>query len=158
MGSFVRVYWPPPGASSEPGLQPRFLQDELTQRQIRRLVADFAFLNPHLTLTVQIGGEEERIEATDTAWEKWTPSSPTSPHWYEHEQLERLIGAYVTHDRRTERERTVREFVVRLQGADLDGQAEACARGGWDGARAVVVPDLRPRLRPRPRARCCSRR
>ena len=42
------------------------------------------------------------------------PSSPTSPHWYEAEHLERLIGA-LTHDlqngNHNGRGRTVREFV-----------------------------------------------
>jgi hypothetical protein len=45
------------------------------------------------------------------------PSSPTSPHWYEREHLERLIGAYVTHDLQNgDRRRTVREFVSEFKG------------------------------------------
>ena len=49
-------------------------------------------------------------------------SSPTCPHWYEPTDLERLIGAYITQDRRTGRERTVREFVSEFRG--LSGSAK----------------------------------
>ncbi|MBA2361792.1 MAG: hypothetical protein H0V79_12840, partial [Actinobacteria bacterium] len=84
----------------------------------RKLAAAFAFLNPHLTLNVAWFGEPvERIDATDPDWRKWSPSSPTSPHWYEPEHLERLLGAYITHDAQNgNRHRTVREFVSEFRG------------------------------------------
>lgn len=110
-GSWVRVYWPA-ATSSDAKLADPFLQD-----QLRELCDDFTFLNPHLTLTADVGGETTRTEATNPDWRKWLPSSPTSPHWYEPESLERLIGAYVTHDLHNgDRRRTVREFVSEFKG------------------------------------------
>lgn len=119
-GSLVRIHWPS-GASSEDRGQGHFLQVdpsvEASAEQIRDLVADFTLLNPHLTLTLDCFGEIERTEATDPAWRKWKPSSPTCPHWYEPEHLERLIGAYITHDNRNGgAKRTVREFVSEFRG------------------------------------------
>jgi hypothetical protein len=61
-------------------------------------------------------GEMQIFEPSDLSWEKWKPSSPTSPHWYEPAHLERLIGAYITHDLQNGRERTVRDFVAEFRG------------------------------------------
>jgi DNA topoisomerase VI subunit B len=47
---------------------------------------------------------------------KWTPASPTSPHWYSLERFERLIVGYIKHDLDHRRERTVREFVSEFRG------------------------------------------
>jgi hypothetical protein len=120
-GSSVRIHWPSE-ASSEPDDDRRFLQvgsaglRDCADR-IRLLADDFTFLNPHLTLTMDCFGETRTIEATISAWDKWTPASPTSPHWYEPEHLERLVGAYITHDRQNgSRDRTVREFVSEFKG------------------------------------------
>ncbi len=87
-----------------------------------QLARDFAALNPHLTLALSLFGEEHRWQATDVDWRKWTPGSPTCPHWYEPTDLERLIGAYITQDRRTGRERTVSDFVSEFRG--LSGSAK----------------------------------
>lgn len=130
-GSEIRVWWPTARASSSSGERKRvlFLQEdwfrygdvlevvEEEADQVRTLATSFAFLNPHLTLTLDLFGTLTRIEATNPGWEKWTPSSPTSPHWYDAEHLERLLGAYITHDRQNgDRERTVREFVSEFRG------------------------------------------
>jgi hypothetical protein len=130
-GSQIRVWWPRDGTSSGEARCVLFLQErwpgwredpdgrefaEETAGEIRGLARGFAFLNPHLTLIVRAFDKVERIEATKPDWEKWTPSSPTSPHWYEPEHLERLLGAYVTHDRHNGRERTVREFASEFRG------------------------------------------
>jgi DNA topoisomerase VI subunit B len=117
-GSVVRVHWPV-STSSEDGegrhvftSRDEAALDRETADDLRQLVEDFAFLNPHATLTV----DGTTFEATDPAWAKWKPSSPTSPHWYEPEHLERLLGAYITHDLANGRERTVREFVSEFKG------------------------------------------
>jgi hypothetical protein len=89
----------------------RSLLDQSWQ-QLLQLAHDFTWLNPHLSLKV---GESE-IAATDTAWRKWRPNQPTSPHWYDRERLERLIGAYLVHDQDNGRERTVREFIAEFDG------------------------------------------
>ena len=120
-GSLVRVHLRPE-ASYEDDNSVSFLQNgcrlEDVAPRIRTLADDFTFLNPHLTLTLDCFGERTTVEATDPHWRKWIPASPTSPHWYELEHLERLIGAYITHDRQNgnHRRRLVREFISEFKG------------------------------------------
>lgn len=121
-GSLVRVHWPLVASSGDNDNQHVLtsrvapaLEDSVDD--IRRLANDFTFLNPHLTLTVDCFGDVSKVNATDPDWRKWMPSSPTSPHWYEPEHLERLVGAYVSHDLQNgNRDRTVREFVSEFKG------------------------------------------
>jgi hypothetical protein len=82
----------------------------------------YAIFNPHLHLTVDWFGDVTVFEPTNTAWKKWTPSTPTSPHWYELRHLERLIGAYVAMDQAHGRDRTVADFVGEFDG--LSGSAK----------------------------------
>ena len=122
-GSFVRVHWPP-----EPSSEIWYSDDlVLTSRtdHLCALVSDFALLNPHATLGFADGEDQWTFEATDPAWRKWTPSSPTCPHWYEPEHLERLLGAFVNHDRQNGRERTVREFVAEFKGLTATAKQKA---------------------------------
>ncbi len=89
------------------------------------------------------------FEATDAAWSKWKPSSPTSPHWYEAEHLERLLGAYITHDRQNgNAERTVREFVSEFRGlTSTIKQKQLLAELGLSRAPLSSLIN-EPRLRP----------
>jgi hypothetical protein len=120
-GSLVRIHWPA-GTSSGDDDPEQFLQEGSEMcRLLRKLCADFAFLNPHLTLTVTTFGDTVTWPATDRDWEKWRPSSPTSAHWYEREHFERLLGAYITHELQTGYAhngdgRTVREFIEGFRG------------------------------------------
>ena len=68
-GPLARIYQ----AQIDDGEDWRFLQ----------IADDYAWLNPHLTFTVDWFGERHvEATATDPAWAKWRPSDPTSPHWY----------------------------------------------------------------------------
>jgi hypothetical protein len=87
-----------------------------------QIASDYAWLNPHTAITINWFGERTSIAATDPKWSKWKPSEPTSPHWYQAEHLQRLIGAYIKHDTDNRRERTVREFVAEFRG--LTGTAK----------------------------------
>ncbi len=106
IGTLVRVLWPD---------LPRSIPEE-TKARFLQIATDYAWLNPHLTITVEWFGERIAVEATDPTWEKWKPSDPTSPHWYTPEHLERLIAGYITHDQASKRERTIREFVSEFRG------------------------------------------
>ena len=76
-GSLVRIYWPA-GTSSGDGDADQFLQEGSRRvLQLRKLCADFTYLNPHLALILNDFGETRRTRATDPNWEKWRPSSPT---------------------------------------------------------------------------------
>lgn len=139
-GSLVRVHWPAKASSRDAGTDP-FLQDDVDLagyvQRISVLVSDFSFLNPHLTVTMSLFGETKRIEATDCAWQKWMPFAPTSAHWYQPEHLERLLGACITDDRQSGRERTVREFIAEFRGlSSTTRQAHVLAELGL--ARAPI--------------------
>jgi DNA topoisomerase VI subunit B len=111
-GTKILIRWPDSARSILDNAKARFLQ----------IASDFTFLNPHLTLRVDWFGAITTVERTTDQWSKWLPHHPTSAHWYTVEQLERLIGAYVTDDVDRGRERTVREFVAEFRG--LTGSAK----------------------------------
>jgi DNA topoisomerase VI subunit B len=100
------------------------IDDEVKDR-VRDLVAGFAVFNPHATIRLDLMGEEIRFKATNRSWQKWKPNQPTSAHWYEPRHLERLIAAYVTHDRERQNDRLVSEFLAEFDG--LAGSAKRTA-------------------------------
>jgi DNA topoisomerase VI subunit B len=114
-GTVVRVNWPDSPSSKLADAKQRFVQ----------MAADYTFLNPHLTLTVDWCGEVTRTQATAPAWRKWGPRDPTCPHWYRPENLGRLIAAYLAHDQDAGRDRTVREFVAEFRGLSRSGKQKA---------------------------------
>ncbi|MGH6864887.1 MAG: hypothetical protein ACREDO_01605 [Methyloceanibacter sp.] len=87
-----------------------------------QIADDFAWLNPHLTITADWFGEKISAKATDPVWAKWGPSDPTSPHWYTRQHFERLIAAYIAHDADHGCKRTARELVAEFRG--LSGTAK----------------------------------
>src|SRR5262249_6171324 len=87
-----------------------------------QIAADYAWLNPHLSLDVTWDTDRWTVEATDPTWRKWRPSDPTSVHWYDPGRFERLIAAYVTDDQDRGRTQTVREFISEFRG--LSGSAK----------------------------------
>ncbi len=111
-GTEILMEWPDSACSILADAKGRFLQ----------IADDYAWLNPHLTISVEWSGDRHTIEATDPDWKKWGPSDPTSPHWYAPQHLERLIAGYIAHDEDNGRERTVRELVSEFRG--LSGSAK----------------------------------
>jgi hypothetical protein len=112
-GTRVTIHWPDSARSTLADAKARFLQ----------IVDDFTFLNPHLTLSVDWFAEKKTTMRTARQWHKWLPCYPTSAHWYDAEHLERLIGAYVTHDGENGRCCKLREFVTEFR--SLTGSAKA---------------------------------
>ncbi len=145
-GTKVLVRWPADSACSETNDGDQFLQNdgwgdeaddekapepvadsscslEASKRRFLQIASDFTWLNPHLTLTLRWGGKKVlSVRPTDPEWSKWRPSHPTSPHWYEPEQLARLVAGYIAHDQDHGRMRLVREFVREFDG--LTGSAK----------------------------------
>ena len=80
------------------------------------IVEGFALFNPHATITLNWFGTTTTWKATSTDWPKWKPDRPTSSHWYEASHLERLIGAYITHDREQGEDRLVSDFLAEFDG------------------------------------------
>jgi DNA topoisomerase VI subunit B len=113
-GTRVTVHWPKLACSILAKAEDRFLQ----------IAGDYTWLNPHLDLAVDWNGKRRlRSGASVTAWEKWLPSYPTSPHWYDQQRLERLIAAYVSHDSTCSR--TVREFISEFRGLSATAKQAA---------------------------------
>jgi hypothetical protein len=112
IGTSVLVRWPFSPRSNLLDAEGRFLQ----------ITEDYTWLNPHLTLAINLFGDRRLSEATDPVWAKWKPSDPTSAHWYRPEYLARLIGAYLAHDQDNGRIRTVRELITEFRG--LSGTAK----------------------------------
>lgn len=111
-GTTVTVRWPDSASSILTSAKGRFLQ----------FAEDYAWLNPHLTLTVDWFGESTQVAATAPNWMKWRPSDPTCPHWYGSEHFERLIAAYVAHDEGLGVDRTVRDVVREFRGLTGSGK------------------------------------
>lgn len=94
--------------------------------RIVQIADDFTFLNPHVSLTLDWFGERLlNVAATSPAWNKWQPSDPTSPHWYQPEQFARLISAYLAHDEDAGKQRTVRELVSEFRGLATSAKQKA---------------------------------
>lgn len=132
-GTVVTVRWPD-GASS-------ILAD--AEGRILQIVENYTWLNPHLSVLLDLFGNHYGFAATDPSWTKWKPTDPTSPHWYPQERFERLIAAYINDDGKTGRERTVREFVSEFKGLSASAkQKEVLDSIGLSRARlADLVKD-----------------
>jgi DNA topoisomerase VI subunit B len=112
-GTAVTIKWPDSASSILSDAKERFLQ----------IGRDFAWLNPHAWVWMTWdGGVCVDCKPSNPEWQKWRPSEPTSPHWYNAERFERYIAAHVARDQDTGRVHLVREFVSELRG--LSGSAK----------------------------------
>ena len=113
------------------------------------LVETYAWLNPHLALDVKWNtgvGEDARShhwdwEATDTGWNKWLPSMPSSAHWYDVERLNTQMANEIAYaqDHRTPCP-SVRDFVAQFRG--LKGtQTQAAIRDALGVAERETLAD-----------------
>jgi hypothetical protein len=119
-GIRVTVGWPDSASS--------ILDD--ARNDFLRIVEDFAWVNPHLTLAVTWDrGDQQQsarlsIAATDTAWCKWRPSDPTSAHWYDEARLSRLMANVIAyHEDHSEPCPTVWAFVRQFRGLSATAKA-----------------------------------
>jgi DNA topoisomerase VI subunit B len=122
-GTTMRMEWNTLIGNKEEPLWPFDEADPLNEGYLglkesaRRLLTGFALFNPHLSIEAHWFGETlVDFEATSPAWKKWRPSMPSSALWYEPEDLERLLGAYVVDDAQHGRRRTVAEFLELFDG------------------------------------------
>lgn len=122
IGTTVRIEWaarsvPMKGGGRRPAWPfSHYSRAETFANEFTRIVTGFAIFNPHATIRLDWFGRTTVWEATAPAWAKWKPSRPTSAHWYEQRHIERLIGAYVTHDREAGTNRLVSDFVAEFDG------------------------------------------
>jgi DNA topoisomerase VI subunit B len=128
-GTLVRLHWPEVAS---------YLTGEEGHEFYRadRLLAAYAAFNPHATLELKVGRRRTVFKPSVSAWPKWLPSWPTSPHWYTVERLRGLVAAYLGRERDGAKARTVREFLAEFHG--LTGTrsrkavlADAGLAGAW---------------------------
>jgi hypothetical protein len=83
-------------------------------KTIRGLLESYALFNPHAGFRLCCDGKTEDIATPIVnTFQKWQPSDPTPPHWYDVETLSNLIGAHLTNGNG---QKTVREFVSEFAG------------------------------------------
>jgi hypothetical protein len=119
-GTLVRLEW---GAKSDAIWPFDGCKADDHYSGLRSLLEGFAVFNPHATIRLEWFGKKTRWEATNPAWEKWKPHQPPSAHWYEPRHLERLLGAYITHERGVGEDRLVSDFL-----RDFDGLSGSLKR------------------------------
>jgi DNA topoisomerase VI subunit B len=129
-GTEIRVHWPDSACSILADARLRFLQ----------IAEAYTLLNPHLTLAIDWFDISAKTIATNPAWKKWRPSDPTCPHWYEVDDLERIIAAYIAHDQDHGTTRSVREFVREFRG--LTGSVKQKRVLDETGLARVPLSDL----------------
>jgi hypothetical protein len=85
-GTWITVNLPDP--------QSHGYEDWIAERNQKflNLAEAYTWLNPHLALTLRWNGKIA-INATpsDPTWTKWSPSWPTSPHWYDESRFRRYM-------------------------------------------------------------------
>ena len=109
-GTLVKIYLSEIASSLE-----RIPNGFSYQSGIYGLLLSYAAINPHATFSYH-GGFEVEFPKTSTECSKWTPSNPTSAHWYDPDRLSSLIGGYLANERETGVKRTVRDFVGEFRG------------------------------------------
>ncbi len=116
-GTFVKIHWSQvAGLLFDPTAQNFYHRARGPLHRVGNLLDAYAALNPHATFRLKAEGRELLIEAPDTAWKKWRPDLPTSPHWYKADDLAELVAAYVSHEREGGEARTVRDFIGEFNG------------------------------------------
>ncbi len=123
VGTEIRIEWSPRGNSHGDILWPfddvEVVSDESClsfPSRFKEMIEGFALFNPHATIRLDWFGEKTEWTASTPSSEKWQPHKPTSSHWYEERHLERLIGAYITHDREAGTDRLVSDFIAEFDG------------------------------------------
>jgi Caudovirus prohead serine protease len=130
-GTCFTVMWPDSASSILQNAKTRFLQ----------IAEDFAWLNPHLRISVQWDSElcVDR-QPSNPVWQKWRACDPTSAFWYDQARFERYIAAHVARDQDVGRERTVREFISELRG--FSGSAKQKLVLGETGMSRTALSSL----------------
>jgi DNA topoisomerase VI subunit B len=116
-GTLVRIEWGGDWPFADADDEYNYDSDYRSpHEQLFQLCLGFVVLNPHLSLTLDLDGKKTVWPTLDPSWTKWRPDNPLSPHWYEPRHLERLIAAYITHDRDLGEDRLVSDFLKDFEG------------------------------------------
>ena len=126
-GTTITTHWPKSASSQWPHQRAEFLQ----------FLSGYHMFNPNVMMAVKFDGDIcIATPRSDEQWSKWSPSDPTSPHWYDQTRFERLLAAYA----KGHGERTVREFIGEFNG--LSGSAKGAKILDQVGLARVTIGDL----------------
>lgn len=87
---------------------------EQLEQTFQDLLVRFALFNPHAS--VSLGDGEDLQLAPVEGFKKWTPSLPTSPHWYDVDSLDKLASRLLDNSRKRRSPMRIREFVQQFDG------------------------------------------
>jgi DNA topoisomerase VI subunit B len=94
----------------------------------RRWAYGAALVNPHAAITAtdhaysDIHGDTIFYKPSDKAWSKWTPSAPSSPHWYDQSAFAALVASYIRETSRSGVDKPLGGFITEFDG--LSGSAK----------------------------------
>jgi hypothetical protein len=81
-----------------------------------------ALVNPHAAITEidhaysDADSDAAFYKPSGEDWSKWTPSSPSSPHWYDHTAFAALVHAYIREIGRTGVDIPIGRFITEFDG------------------------------------------
>jgi hypothetical protein len=93
-----------------------------------RWVCGAAFVNPHATFSVTDRANRGPDATTEfykpgaSGWSKWTPSAPSSPHWYDAAAFSALVHSHIRETGRTGVDVPLGKFIAEFEG--LSGSAK----------------------------------
>lgn len=138
-GTRVTMFWPD------------HYEAKVDADEIRELLNQFIWVNPHLSLRFVVDGKTViRCDASNPTWSKYRACDATSSHWYSLEQFERYAGALIARDqeqrRPTRRKYTTRQFIAQFRGASAtDKQKQICTNSARRTCRCISFLVPRPR-------------
>ena len=112
-----------------------------------------ALVNPHATITVidraYSGTDSDGVfyKPSGEAWSKWTPSMPSSPHWYDEAAFVALTHSYIREIGRTGVDKPLGQFITEFDGLSGSVKQKAIRTvsdgvthlSGLDGRDDVIV-------------------
>ena len=136
-GTFIKIY-----IDGIAGLLEHLGSDEFynVPPNILELISGYAAFNPHASFSYY-GPELKSIDDRSlTDLFKWSPSDPTSSHWYTIERLRGLIAGFVNNESAGGRTRTVRDLVSEFRGFSGSGKQKLVTDGS--GLSGSYLHDL----------------
>jgi hypothetical protein len=114
-GTHIKVHWPNLSSYQWYCEGASFYDNALV------LIDAYSLFNPLASFTVRDfsatkKGETFELDRLVKDWKKWNPNEPTSPWWYDTEQLTDLIRAEIAESRRGGKPKTARQFLAQFAG------------------------------------------
>ena len=117
-GTEIHILWPGGASLLREARPDDFYRAEAETEAcpLWHMLRGYAAFNPHADIILTDGDGCVNFCAGESAWSKWLPNEPTSPHWYDTNRLAGLIGAYLARERAGGQPRSVRDFVAEFRG------------------------------------------